>query len=79
LWCYFVYLGRTKLAHYQGFFLGALDDPFVRSGQFRGQKGLGPLKKSVENGPLCVLPTKKVIFRILRIGGALLVKIHNVG
>ncbi len=33
--------------------------PSPRSGQFRGQKGLGPLEKPRRNAPLYALPAKK--------------------
>jgi hypothetical protein len=47
----------------------------LRSGQFRGQKGLGPLEKSLElsHYEFCLL--KKIISRTFQISGTLIVKL----
>jgi hypothetical protein len=45
----------------------------LRSGQFRGQKSLGPLKISLEMAHYVVCPQKKIISRIFKISGALIV------
>ncbi len=43
-------------------------------GQFRGQKSLGPLEISLEMAHYVVCPQKKIISRIFKISGALIVK-----
>jgi hypothetical protein len=47
--------------------------PSLRSGQFRGQKSLGPLEISLEKAHYVVCPQKKIISRIFKISGALIV------
>ncbi len=45
----------------------------MRSGQFRNQKSLGPLEISLEMAHYVVCPQKKIISRIFKISGALIV------
>jgi hypothetical protein len=47
----------------------------LRSGQFRGQKGLGPLEKPREMPHYMFCPRKKIISRTFKISGALIVKL----
>jgi hypothetical protein len=49
-------------------------DKVLHSGQFRGQKSLGPLEISLEKAHYVVRPQKKIISRIFKISGALIVK-----
>jgi hypothetical protein len=48
-----------------------------RSGQFRGQKGLGPLEKHREMPRYTFCPRKKNISRTFKISGALIVKLRG--
>jgi hypothetical protein len=45
----------------------------LRSGQFKGQKCLGSLEVSLEMAHYVVCPQKKIISRIFKISGALIV------
>jgi hypothetical protein len=44
---------------------------YLRSGQFRDQKSLGPLKISLEIAHKVICPPKKIIFRIFKVSGTL--------
>ena len=46
---------------------------FLRSGQFRGQKSLGPLKMSLEMAHKVIVPQKKIISRSFLNSGTLIV------
>jgi hypothetical protein len=64
------------MGHFSGYFEGASTflTPKLRSeGQFRGQKSLGPLEISLEMAHYVVCPQKKIISRIFKISGALIV------
>jgi hypothetical protein len=75
----FFYLGKLHNGPFLGIFRGGLvffdpkNCPSLRSGQFRGQKSLGPLKISLEKAHYVVCPQKKLISRIFKISGALIV------
>ncbi len=77
---FFLVLGKLRNGPFLGIFRGGLDffDPLncpsLRSGQFRGQKSLGPLEISLEMAHYVVCPQKKIISRIFKISGALIVK-----
>jgi hypothetical protein len=51
----------------------------LRSGQFRGQKSLGPLEKRREMPHYMFYPRKKIISRTFIISGTLIVKTSCVG
>ena len=51
----------------------------LRSGQFRGQKSLGPLEIVLEMAHYVVCPQKKIISRIFKISGALIVIVLSSG
>ena len=47
----------------------------MRSGQFKGSKSLGPLKKSLEKAKKVIVQQKKIMFRSFLNSGTLIVKI----
>jgi hypothetical protein len=62
------------MGHFAGFFEGAktfLTPKLLRSGQFRGQKGRGPLEKPQEMPHYMFYPDKKIISRTFKIRGSL--------
>jgi hypothetical protein len=68
-------LGKLHNGPFQGIFREDFFD--LRSGQFRGQKSLGPLEISLEMAHYVVCPQKKLISRIFKISGELMVKKHE--
>jgi hypothetical protein len=59
------------MGHFSGYFEGA--STFLTP-KFRGQKSLSPLEISLEMAHYVVCPQKKIISRIFKISGALIVK-----
>jgi len=66
--------------HFSGYFEGAStfflprNCPLLRSGQFRGQKSLGPLKMSLEmRAHKVIVPQKKIVSRSFLNSGTLIV------
>jgi hypothetical protein len=71
---YFFFIWANYImGHFSGFFEGA--STFLT--QFRGQKSLGPLEISLEKAHYVVCPQKKIISRIFKISGALIVNIGS--
>ncbi len=60
------------MGHFKGYLEGA-STFLLHSGQFRGQKSLGSLEISLEMAHYVVCPQKKIMSRIFKISGALIV------
>jgi hypothetical protein len=65
------------MGHFSGYFEGAstflTPKLSMRDGQFRGRKSVGPLKISLEMAHKVICPQQKIISRIFKISGTLLV------
>ncbi len=79
---FFWFWANYIMVHFSGYFEGAstfwpLNCPERSAGQFRGQKSLGPLEISLEMAHYVVCPQKKIISRIFKISGALIVNVGS--
>jgi hypothetical protein len=61
------------MGHFSGYFEGASTFLTPKLSRAQGQKSLGPLKISLEMAHKVICPPKKIISRIFKISGTLIV------